>query len=189
MQTHIGRGVGKYIEKELFHAKDYVKICSPNISFSLCEKLFTLLDHGVKIQVITSDVITGDQNSKQANLLAKEKIKDLKKVGNDSSESSFDYRVISTYDIPLIHAKIFVIDGKCAIMGSANFTENSFHNFVEYILITKEIDVVNMIERDFESFWLNCNSFKNQITTVNIKKILKNLKKKITKKATHVDNS
>ena len=87
--------------------------------------------------------------------------------------------MISTYDVPLIHAKIFVIDGKCAIMGSANFTENSFHNYAEYILITKEIDMVNRIERDFESIWSSCNSFKNQITTVNVRKILKNLKKKI----------
>ena len=179
MQTHIGRGVGKYIENELFHAKDYIKICSPNISYSMCEKLFALLDRGVKIQVITSDVITGDQNSKQANQLAKEKIQQIKKNDKNSTELSFDYRVISTYDIPLIHAKIFVIDGKCAIMGSANFTENCFHNFAEYILITKEIDMVNTIERDFESLWLDCNSFKNQITTVNVRKILKNLKKKI----------
>ena len=74
----------------------------------------------------------------------------------------------------------FVIDGKCAIMGSANFTENSFHNFVEYILITKEIDMVNGIERDFESFWLSCDSFKNQITTINVRKILRNLKKKVS---------
>ena len=103
-----------------------------------------------------------------------------KKNDKNSTELSFDYRVISTYDIPLIHAKIFVIDGKCAIMGSANFTENCFHNFAEYILITKEIDMVNRIERDFESFWSSCNSFKNQITTVNVRKILKNLKIAIT---------
>ena len=180
MQTHIGRGVGKYIEKELFHAKDYVKICSPNVSFSLCEKLFTLLDHGVKIQVITSDITTGDKNSKQANQLAKEKIKQLKKISDGSTKLPLQYKVVSTYDIPLIHAKIFVIDGKCAIMGSANFTENSFHNFVEYILITKEIDMVNGIERDFESFWLSCDSFKNQITTINVRKILRNLKKKVS---------
>ena len=180
METHIGRGVGTHIEKEVFQAKDYIKICSPHISYSLCEKLFTLLDRGVKIQVITSDVITGDQNSKQANQLAKEKIQQIKKNDKNSTELSFDYRVISTYDIPLIHAKIFVIDGKCAIMGSANFTENSFHNYAEYILITKEIDMVNRIERDFESFWSSCNSFKNQITTVNVRKILKNLKKKIS---------
>jgi len=179
MQTHIGQGVGKYIEKELFNATDYVKICSPNVSYSLCEKLFTLLDRGVKIQVITSDIITGDANSKQANQLAKEKIKHLKKTSDDSTKLPLQYKVVSTYDIPLVHAKIFVIDGKCAIMGSANFSENSFQNFVEYILVTKEIDMVNIIERDFESFWLDSNSFKNQIASTNIKKILKNFKKKL----------
>ena len=179
MHTHIGHGVGSYIEKELFQAKDYVKICSPNISYSLCEKLFTLLDRGVRIQVITSDIITGDKNSKQANQLAKKKIKERKKINGNSSELPLQYKVVSTEDISLIHAKIFLIDGKCAIMGSANFTENSFQNFVEYILITKETDLVNMIEGDFESFLLDTNSFKNQINTINVKKILKNLKKKL----------
>ena len=179
METHIGQGVGKYIEKELFNATDYVKICSPNISYSLCEKLFGLLDRGVKIQVITSDIITGDPKSKQANQLAKEKIKQLKKISDDSTKIPLQYKVISTYDIPLVHAKIFVIDGKCAIMGSANFSENSFQNFVEYILITKETDMVKRIESDFESFWSDSNSFKNQITSINVKKILKKFKKKL----------
>ena len=179
METHIGQGVGKYIERELFNATDYVKISTPNVSYSLCEKLFGLLDRGVKIQLITSDVITGDINSKQANELAKEKIKQLNKTNDDSSDLPLQYKVISTDDIPLIHAKIFVIDGKCAIMGSANFSENSFKNFVEYILITKEANMVKNIENDFESFWLDCNSFKNQITGINVKKILKKFKKKL----------
>ena len=179
METHIGQGVGKYIERELFNATDYVKISTPNVSYSLCEKLFGLLDRGVKIQLITSDVITGDANSKQANELAKEKIKHLKKTNDDSSDLPLQYKVISTYDIPLIHAKIFVIDGKCAIIGSANFSENSFQNFVEYILVTKETEMVKKIESDFESFWLDSNSFKNQITSINVKKILKNFKKKL----------
>ena len=135
MQTHIGQGVGKYIEEELFKAKKYVKICSPNISYSLLKKLFILLDNEMTIQVITSDVITGDKNSDQANFLAKEIIQK-----NDKNKHNLQYKVISTQDIPLIHAKIFVIDGKCAIMGSANLTENSFHNFIEYILITHETD-------------------------------------------------
>ena len=179
METHIGQGVGKYIERELFNATDYVKISTPNVSYSLCEKLFGLLDRGVKIQLITSDVITGDANSKQANELAKEKIKHLKKTNDDSSDLPLQYKVISTYDIPLIHAKIFVIDGKCAIIGSANFSENSLQNFFEYILVTKETEMVKKIESDFESFWLDSNSFKNQITSINVKKILKNFKKKL----------
>ena len=130
MQTHIGQGVGKHIEEELFKVKKYVKICSPNISYSLCKKLFNLLDDDIKIQVMTSDIITGDKNSKQANSLANEIMQKLKKEKN----SNLEYKVISTSDIPLLHAKLFVIDGTCAIMGSANFSENSFQNFAEYIL-------------------------------------------------------
>ena len=49
METHIGRGIGKHIEEELFNSKEYLKICSPNISYSLCKKLFELLNNGVKI--------------------------------------------------------------------------------------------------------------------------------------------
>ena len=177
MQTHIGRGVGKYIEEELFKANEYVKICSPNISYSLCKRLFELLDNQVKIQVITSDVITGDKNSNQANSLAKETIQKIQTT--DQTKSNLQYKVISTDDIPLIHAKIYVIDGKCAIMGSANLTENSFQNFVEYILISTEVDEVKQIESDFEKFWLEIDSFPNQITTKSVKGFLKNLKKKL----------
>ena len=177
MQTHIGRGVGKYIEEELFKANEYVKICSPNISYSLCKRLFDLLDNQIKIQVITSDVITGDKNSNQANSLAKETIQKIQTT--DQTKSNLQYKVISTNDIPLIHAKLYVIDGKCAIIGSANLTENSFQNFVEYVLITHEVDLVKKIESDFENFWIESDSYPNQITTKSVKRFLKNLKKKI----------
>ena len=70
---------------------------------------------------------------------------------NNSKKPNLEYKIISTYDIPLIHAKIFVIDGKCAIMGSANFSENSFQNFAEYILVAKDDDLmVKKIEKVFQ---------------------------------------
>jgi phosphatidylserine/phosphatidylglycerophosphate/cardiolipin synthase-like enzyme len=145
MQTHIGQGVGKYIEEELFKTEKYVKVCSPNISYSLSKKLFNLLDNQIKIQVIISDIITGNKNSNQTNFLAKEILQK-----NDNIKYNFEYKAISTKDIPLIHAKIYVIDGNCAITGSANLTENSFQNFVEYILIIYEINLVKKIENDFD---------------------------------------
>ena len=110
-----------------------------------------------------------------ANILAKETLQKIKTDNN----SKLEYRVISTHDIPLIHAKIYVIDGKCAIMGSANLTENSFNNFVEYILVTHETNSIKQIESDFDGFWMESNSFSNQITTKSVKGFLKNLKKKI----------
>tara|TARA_B100001750_G_C15302574_1_gene493044 strand:+ start:181 stop:723 length:543 start_codon:yes stop_codon:yes gene_type:complete len=179
MHTHIGRGVGKFIEEELFKAKDYVKVCSPNISYSLSKRLFELLEEQVKIQVITSDIFTGDKNTAQANSLAKEIIQKYEK-NDDVEESPLQYKVISTKDIPLIHAKIYVIDGKCAIMGSANLTENSFQNFAEYVLISEETEIIKKIENDFDNFWLELNSFPNQITNKTMKGLFKNFKKKLT---------
>ena len=179
MRTHIGRGVGKYIEEELFNSKEYVKICSPNISYSLCKKLFELLNNGVRVQVITSDIITGDKNSKQANSLAKEITQKLQKE-NNSKKPNLEYKIISTYDIPLIHAKIFVIDGKCAIMGSANFSENSFQNFAEYILVAKDDDLmVKKIEKDFDILWREVEPLPNQLTKKSIKGFMRDFRKKL----------
>ncbi len=177
MHTHLGQGVGKFIGEELFKAKNYVKVCSPNISYSLCKKLFGLLDNQVKIQVITSDIITGDKNSEQANELARKVIKKFQ--NNKNEESLLQYKIISSKDIPMIHAKIFLIDGKCAIIGSANLTENSFENFAEYVLITNNTDQIEIIEKDYDEFWMKMNSYKNQINNTSLKNTIRNLKKRI----------
>ena len=73
-----------------------------------------------------------------------------------------------------------MIDGKCAIIGSANLTENSFQNFVEYVLISDDVDLVKKIEKDFDNFWLEIDSFSNQIMKRSMKKFLKNAKNKFT---------
>ena len=174
-ETHMGQGIGKHIKDELSKATDYVKICTPNISYSLCEELFCRLDKGLKIKIVASDIITGEKNSIQAKSLAKKIIQENKK----KRDSSLEYKAISTYDIPLIHAKIFIIDGKCAIIGSANFTENSFQNFVEYILITKDKDLVGTIERDYDHFWEKIDSYPNQVTNKSLKTTLRDLKRRI----------
>jgi len=175
-ETHMGQGIGKYINEELSKATNYVKICTPNISYSLCEELFKKLDKGIKIKIVTSDNITGEKNSNQAKSLAKKIIKQNKKNGNDSN---LEFKAISTYDIPLIHAKIFIIDGKCSIIGSANFTENSFQNFAEYILVARDDNVVKKIEKDYENFWKEIESYPNQVTNKSIKNIMRDLKRKI----------
>ena len=179
MHTHIGQGVGKFIDEELFKAKNYVKICSPNISYSLSKKLFELLDNQVQIQIITSDIITGNNNSEQANSLAREIIEKYQK-NNNLEKSPLQCKVISTKDIPLIHAKIYVIDGKCAIIGSANLTENSFNNFAEYVLISDDDEIVKKIEKDFDDFWLEIDSFKNQIMEKSKKGLFKKFKNKLS---------
>ena len=42
-----------------------------------------------------------------------------------------------------------------------------------------EIDLVKKIENDFDKFWIECDSYENQITTKSFKKLLKTLKKKL----------
>jgi phosphatidylserine/phosphatidylglycerophosphate/cardiolipin synthase-like enzyme len=172
-ETHMGQGIGKYIKNEISNATNYVKICTPNISHSLCEELFPKLDKGLRIKIITSDIITGEKDSPQAKSLAKKIIKEKK------NGSNLEYKTISTFDIPMIHAKIFIIDNKCAIIGSANFTENSFQNFVEFILITRDVDVIKMIEDDYDEFWNEIDSYPNQVINKSLKNTIRDLKKKI----------
>jgi len=172
-ETHMGQGVGEYIKNELSNATDYVKICTPNISHSLCEELFSKLNNGLKIKIVTSDIITGEKNSPQAKNLAKNIIREKEK------NSNLEYKTISTYDIPLIHAKIFIIDNKCGIIGSANFTENSFQNFVEFILITRDQELIKMIEKDYDKFWNEVDSYPNQVIKKSFKHTIRDFKKKI----------
>jgi hypothetical protein len=62
VRTHMGRGTGNYIEKQLFSAKNYVCVCSPFISPSYAKRLLQLLDRGIKAKVITSDSENKDRN-------------------------------------------------------------------------------------------------------------------------------
>ena len=171
-ETHMGQGIGKYIKEELSRSTNYVKICTPNISYSLCEELFQKLNKGLKIKIIASDIITGEKNSVQAKSLAK-------KIIQENKNLNLEYKAISTYDIPLIHAKIFIIDGKCAVIGSANFTENSFQNFAEFILITRDLELIKTIERDYEEFWTKIDSHPNQVINKSLKNTIRDLKKKV----------
>jgi phosphatidylserine/phosphatidylglycerophosphate/cardiolipin synthase-like enzyme len=153
MERHIGRGVGKYIEKELFSAKNYVLVSSPDISPDLGEKLFEMTKRGVKVRVLTSN--TRGADSDKTNQSAREFVKPKPHEVNSNAWSPppLEYKIVSTKEIALIHAKIYVIDGVCAIVGSANLTENSFWNFAEYIHITRNTDEVKEIEADFEKIW------------------------------------
>ena len=53
METHIGIGIGKIIEKKMLSAESEILICSPMISPSIAKKLIVLIKKGVKIRIIT----------------------------------------------------------------------------------------------------------------------------------------
>ena len=143
---------------------------SAAVALDFCRKIINMAENGVKIKVITSN--SGAADSEPANELAQSFIKEGKK--------NLDYKIVSMKECALIHAKIFVIDGTCAIVGSANFSENSFRNFAEYMLIFRKSENIKQINNDFEKLW---NSFNySEIETPGIKKDFRNKIKNIRRK-------
>ena len=82
-------------------------------------------------------------------LLAKEKTEQLKKISNGSTKLLLQYKVVSTDNIPLIHAKLFVIDlpieedaPKTKIFIYLNMTKVRFLHFHNsYMLLTHVITI------------------------------------------------
>ena len=68
METHVGVGVGKFIEIEFKSAKKYIWISSPTISQDIGKKLFELSNKKIEIRILTSEKIT--QESESTNQLA-----------------------------------------------------------------------------------------------------------------------
>ena len=90
-------------------------------------------------------------------------------IKNKSSNNNLlEIKVVSTAQASLIHAKIFIIDDKYAIIGSANFTEDSFVDLPEYIIIHEDKNEVNQITDDFFYLW---NKYRNELFPSKIKRI------------------
>jgi phosphatidylserine/phosphatidylglycerophosphate/cardiolipin synthase-like enzyme len=178
MESHIGVGVGKFIETEFESAKNYIWISSPTISQNIGKKLFDLAKKGIKTRVLTSDKITNE--SDLTNQLAKKLILTNK---NNNNLFSLDYKIVSPKEIPMIHAKIYIIDGKCAIIGSANLTENHFWNYAEYILVLREPDFIQTIKEDFEKLWNSCHYAEIDMpgTKKNFKDKVRKIRRGLTK--------
>ena len=86
-----------------------------------------------------------------------------------------EVKVVDALQAALIHAKIFIIDDKHAIIGSANLTEDSFFDLPEYIIIHDDKSEVKQITNDFFYLW---NKYKDPSFGNVTKKRLKNLAKK-----------
>ena len=150
MESHVGVGVGKYIEKELFSAKKSILIISPGISLKIGERIFEHIKNGIQTKILTGS--NGGSDSLETNKLAINMIKRSKeRVAYQNL--SLEYRIIDKDKNKVVHPKIYVIDDSCAIIGSANLTYNGFNNFVEYIQIFRDNEHIKIIKNDFEKLW------------------------------------
>jgi len=148
METHVGKNLGKFIETEILSAKESLLISSPGISLFIGEKIFKKSQNGIKTRIITSE--NGGADSQETNKLA------LQLIKNKKNQQFLDYKIIESQKIESIHPKIYIIDNKCAIVGSANLTKNGFYNFVEFIQLFRDEKQIKTIKDDYEKLWELC---------------------------------
>lgn len=145
METHIGKNLGQIIQTEILSAKESLLISSPGISLFIGKKIFEKSQNKIKTRIITSEI--GGSDSQETNKLA------LQLLKNEKNQQNLEYKIIESQKIESIHPKIYIIDDKCAIVGSANLTTNSFYNFVEFIQLFKDKEQIRIIKEDYEKLW------------------------------------
>lgn len=158
MKTYVGRHAGAHIEDKIMGAKNAVKICSPWIGPKYARLLSRLVDNGIFVKLVTTDKpyssafndeekIHGDtlQILRQINGSAKAFFK-----AKDVSKERISYKIVKS---GFIHAKIFLVDGKYAVAGSANFTTFGQTKNVEHLFYSEDPVEVRQIDNDFETIW------------------------------------
>ena len=111
------------------------------------ENNFKYFKKGIKVKIITSE--KGGSDSEKTN----EEAMKLLNLQNKEFSNLLEYKIIKENKVKLIHPKIYIIDNKCAIVGSANLTENGFYNYIEFIQVFKDKKDVKIIENDFNKLW------------------------------------
>lgn len=178
MESHIGVGVGEYIEREFNNAKKSLWLVSPTLTQNTAKKIISIANKGVKIRILTSPRINPE--SEYANIVIKKFVLSQNK---SNSQSQIDQKIADYKDIPMVHVKLYIIDEKLAIIGSANLGEKHFWEYAEYVCLFDEPDIVKKTIADFEKLWSSCNSYDLQLSkeTVRLKNILRFLIRNINK--------
>jgi phosphatidylserine/phosphatidylglycerophosphate/cardiolipin synthase-like enzyme len=146
-QTYIGKNSGNIIQKEFLLSEKSILISSPAISFSIWKIIFDIMKKGIKIKIVTSE--KGGSDSETTNQFAMKLINGKDKTFSDLLE----YKIVKKSKVKIMHPKFYIIDDKCAIVGSANLTDNGFHNYIEFIQVFKEREQVDIIREDFNKLW------------------------------------
>lgn len=122
-------------EKMLHHinrARKTVNIYSQNINdYAIVGALAALAKRGIDVNILTSGKIP------------EKKLHYLKKAGVNIHFNKKMY----------IHAKVFIIDDKEAIIGSINLTRNSLDENRELSIVTYDAKVVRQLNNTFNADW------------------------------------
>lgn len=148
------REVGKVVEPLLQDARKSIDISSPFISPKYARMLTNKSKEGIRVRVLTWIPKPGEESIDEYRYHV-ESLRILKENINENLEVRVTDR---------LHAKIYVIDGKIAITGSANLTERGMHGNYEHIDIKLDSRSVSRVSEEFSKLW-NSGTDVRQINT------------------------
>ena len=152
MRTYVGRGVGAHIENKLLSAKKYLLVCSPWIHPEYASKLIGLSKQGVAIRIITSD--SEEKWHQQSLDMFDDALTPPRRIFGFRKKQEWVRPPIELMVVSerFIHAKMYIVDGEYAVVGSPNLTQSGLWQNVEYVLIF-EGEEAKQIEDDFQTLW------------------------------------
>ncbi len=140
MKTYSGSNAGSEIEKFLWSARESVWIISPWIGRNYAERLASLSQDGVEVRIVTSNV---DYNKESLEVFKASENPNLMLLVLDKDKAAF------------VHSKIYVVDKRSAVSGSANFTYSGLNKNIESLSIAENEAEVSKIETDFMRVWMD----------------------------------
>ena len=135
--------VGKTVEPLLIEAKKLLNVSSPFISPKYANMLVDISRKGVKVRVLTWMPELREEEIEEYRY----HIESLRILKNNVSEN-LEVRIAEK-----LHAKMYIIDDKIAITGSANLTERGMHGNYEHIDIKMNPSSVLRIYEEFTKLW------------------------------------
>ncbi len=158
MKTYVGRHAGTFIENKIVLAKDSVKICSPWIGPKYAKLISNLVDRNVQVKIITTYTSYSNSSDDEEKMYG-DTVDILRQINISErafararyvKKERFSYKIVKN---GLIHAKIYIVDRKYAVGGSANFTYYGQTKNVEHLFYSDEPNEINQLDRDFETIW------------------------------------
>lgn len=140
-------------------AKTSIKIYAEGLSdYQTIGTLAKAARSGVSTQILMSDESNSSHSSRKFDYLTRAGVK---------------MRFSKNY---MIHAKVIIIDGKRAVLGSINLTKPSIDNNRELSVITEDPAVIGELNKTFNSDWMEANFSKKLI----VKEVVTLLRKMIS---------
>lgn len=166
-RTHVGKNAGYVIERQVKQAQLSIKICSPYISPEYAKILAQLARKGICVKLIASEARSSNLKTSNGSWSNGPAL-DILRTANKSLADFFsadirylknpalEYRIVKSN---FVHAKIYIIDSRYAVVGSANLTEYGMTKNVEHLIVTDNIEEVRQLDKDFEELWAQFGEF------------------------------